>query len=151
MKVSDRDSSNDQPAVAPHGDGRLVSSFRYALSGIRYVVRSQRNARIHLAISGGVIALGLWLGLSWSEWAIVCVTIALVLMAEMFNTVAETVTDLVTDCYHPLAKLAKDTAAGTVLIAAVISVVVGLLVLGPHLAERLASLLWIIGELFAAA
>ncbi|MGC8825951.1 MAG: diacylglycerol kinase family protein [Anaerolineae bacterium] len=128
------------PAVGveedPRGDRTLGSSFRWAFAGIWYVLRTQRSFRIHLLITAGVVVAGVWLGLNALEWAVIALTIALVLMAEMFNTVVETAIDMVTPRYHPLAKIAKDAAAGAVLLCAVIAVIVGLLVLGPHLVQR---------------
>jgi len=111
----------------------LVTSFKYAFSGVWHVLRTQRNARIHLSVGLLVIALGLWLGLSRTEWAIIILTIGLVFAAESFNTVAEAAVDLATSEYHPLAKIAKDVAAGAVLLTAMTAVVVGLLILGPPL------------------
>jgi diacylglycerol kinase (ATP) len=111
----------------------LLTSFRHAFSGVWYVVRTQRNARIHLTVALVVIALGLWLGLSYTEWAVIVLTIGLVLAAEAFNTVAEAVVDLATAERHPLAKIAKDVAAGAVLLMAITAVLVGLLILGPPL------------------
>jgi len=111
----------------------LLTSFRHAFSGVWYVVRTQRNARIHLTVALVVIALGLWLGLSYTEWAVIVLTIGLVLAAEAFNTVAEAAVDLATAERHPLAKIAKDVAAGAVLLMAITAVVVGLLILGPPL------------------
>jgi len=111
----------------------LLTSFRHAFSGVWYVLRTQRNARIHLTVALVVIALGLWLGLSYAEWAIIVLTIGMVLAAESFNTVAEAVVDLATAERHPLAKIAKDVAAGAVLLMAITAVVVGLLILGPPL------------------
>jgi diacylglycerol kinase len=111
----------------------FVTSFIYAFSGLYYMIRTQRNARIHLAIGGMVVGLGLWLRLSRIEWAIIILTIGMVLAAEAFNTVAEAAVDLSTAHYHPLAKIAKDVAAGAVLLTAIIAVVVGLLILGPPL------------------
>lgn len=111
----------------------LARSFRYAWLGIVNVLRSQRNARIHLVI--GMLALGtsLALRLSPANLAIVVVCVTLVITAEMMNTVIEAVVDLVTEDYHALAKVAKDVAAGTVLVTACGSAVVGLLVIGPPL------------------
>lgn len=128
------------PAENPRGDGRLSSSFRCAFAGIAHVLRSQRNARIHLGVTAAVALLGWWLRLTYTEWAIIALTVAVVLVAEMLNTAAEAAIDLVTDHYHPLAKVAKDVAAGAVLTAAIIAVIVGLLVLGPHLIQRVAPL-----------
>jgi diacylglycerol kinase len=86
------------------------------------------------------VALGLWLGLSATDWAIIALTIGLVLAAESFNTVAELTVDLATTEYHLLAKIAKDVAAGAVLLMAIIAVVVGLLILGPPLWQALQTL-----------
>lgn len=112
---------------------KLATSFKYAFAGLWHVVRTQRNARIHLSVALGVIVVGLWLGLSRTEWAIIALTIGLVLAAESFNTVAEAAVDLATAEQHPLAKIAKDVAAGAVLLMAMTAVVVGLLILGPPL------------------
>jgi diacylglycerol kinase len=111
----------------------LLTSFRYAFAGLWYLLRTQRNARIHVSISLVIVALGLWLGLSTTQWAVIALTIGVVLVAESFNTVIEVIVDLVTEEYHPLAKIAKDAAAGAVLLMAMISVVIGLLILGPPL------------------
>ena len=115
----------------------LLQSFRYAFTGLWYVLRSQRNARIHLIAALAVTAMGLWLRLDALRWAVLTLTIALVFFAEMVNTVAEAIVDLVTEEYRPLAKVAKDVSAGAVLVTAMASVVVGLLVLGPPLLTRL--------------
>jgi diacylglycerol kinase len=123
-----------------HRSNRLAS-FKYALAGIWHVVRTQPNARIHLVIASVVVVLGIWLGLSITEWAIITLAIGLVLVAEAFNTVAEALVDLATAEYHPLAKIAKDVSAGAVLLMAVAAVVVGILILGPPLWRVLLSIL----------
>jgi diacylglycerol kinase (ATP) len=115
---------------------RLVTSFRYAFSGLHYLLRTQPNARIHVAITVGVVVLGLWLGLSWSDWAVIAVTTGLVFVAEALNTALEAVVDLASPERHPLAATAKDVAAGAVTLAALVAVIVGLLVLGPLLWAR---------------
>ena len=118
----------------------FLASFGYAFSGLWHVLRTQRNARIHIAITLVVAALGLHLGLSLTEWAIIVLTIGTVLAAESFNTVAELAVDLATTEYHPLAKIAKDVAAGAVLLMAITAVVVGLLILVPPLWKELATI-----------
>ncbi|NLE45009.1 MAG: diacylglycerol kinase family protein [Chloroflexi bacterium] len=115
----------------------LLDSFRFAFAGLWYVLRTQRNVRVHLAITAGVIAVGVWLGLSLTQWAVLALTVGFVLVSEVLNTVAETLVDLVSPGYHPLAKVVKDVTAGAVLLAAVVSVVVGLLILGRPLVERI--------------
>jgi diacylglycerol kinase len=117
----------------------LGASFGYALSGLWYAVRTQLNMRIHLSVSVAVLALGLYVGLDWTQWAVLVLTIGAVLIAEMFNTVAEAALDAATPYYHPLIKIAKDVAAGAVLLTALLSILVGLMILGPPLCARIAS------------
>jgi len=114
----------------------IFESFRFAFSGLWYALRTQRNTRIHLTITAAVVVLGFFLELSYVQWAVVTLTIGFVLVSEMLNTVAETLVDLTSPGYHPLAKIVKDVTAGAVLLAAIVSIVVGLLVLGPPLWER---------------
>ena len=111
----------------------LLSSFHYAFQGIGHAFRTQANLRIHTIIALAVIVIGLWLRLSQIEWAIVVVTMMIVFAAELFNTAIEATLDRVSSEHHPLAKVAKDAAAGAVLIAAIGAVIVGLLILGPKL------------------
>jgi len=112
--------------------GRLFS-FKYAFSGLRYVVRSQRNAWIHAAITIGVLILAVLLKISLVEWGILLLAIGLVWTAEIFNTALEALVDLASPNTHPLAKIAKDTSAAAVLFSAIISVLIGLVILLPPL------------------
>ena len=114
----------------------ILESFRFAFSGLWHALRTQRNTRIHLSIAAAVVALGVWLNLPFTQWAILTLTVGFVLVGEMLNTMAETLVDLISPGYHPLAKIVKDVTAGAVLLTAIISVIVGLLVLGPPLWER---------------
>lgn len=108
----------------------IVESFRFAFAGLWYALRTQRNTRIHLIIAAAAIALGAWLNLSLTQWAVLTLTIGFVLVSEMLNTVAETLVDMISPDYHPLAKIIKDVAAGAVLLTTIVSVIIGLLVLG---------------------
>ncbi len=117
-----------------------AKSFGYALAGIGYVLRSQHNAWIHAAINVAAVVLALWLGASSLEWALLVLAMMAVWVAELVNTAVEAVVDLSIDEPSPLARRAKDVAAGAVLVAAVGAVLVGLLVLGPPLWARLATL-----------
>jgi diacylglycerol kinase len=114
----------------------ILESFRFAFSGLRYVLDTQRNARAHLIIALLVVFLGLWLNLSTTQWAVLSLTIGFVFVSEMVNTVAETLVDLVSPGYHPLAKIVKDVTAAAVLLAAIVSVLVGLLILGPPMWDK---------------
>jgi diacylglycerol kinase len=121
--------------VLPSSPSReaFLRSFVYAWAGLVYAIRTQRNARVHALIGAAAIILGVLLRISPVEFAMIFVAITLVFIAEMFNTVAEACIDLVTREYHPLAKIAKDVAAGAVLLNAILSVIIGILVFGPHL------------------
>jgi len=102
-----------------------------------HVLRTQPNAWIHATATVCVIALGVWLGLNWIEWAILVLTMGLVWTAEFFNTALEAMVDLATPEIHPLAKVSKDVGAAAVLASAMAAVLVGLFILGPHLLTRL--------------
>ena len=117
---------------------RQLKSFRYAFEGIGYVFRTQRNAQIHLVIVAIVLVLAAWLEIPLLDFALIVLTIGLVLGAEFLNTALEAVVDLASPEKHPLAKIAKDVGAGAVLLLAFIAVVIGLLLLGPPLMDRLA-------------
>jgi|YNPNPStandDraft_1061719.scaffolds.fasta_scaffold23840_3 diacylglycerol kinase (ATP) len=119
-----------------HSSNRL-DSFRHAFAGCWYVLRTQRNAWIHAAISLMVIGVGLWLRLTPAEWAVIVLAMGGVWASEFINTALEAVVDLASPDIHPLAKAGKDVAAGAVLVGAGTAVVVGLLILGPPLLARL--------------
>ncbi len=128
----------EQRETAKKARGRqhpFLRSFGYAFEGIYYTLRTQRNMRVHLGIGLVAAGMGLWLGLSQAEWAVLLVMMALVYTLEMINTVVEALVDLVTDRFHPLAKIAKDVAAGAVLVSAIFAVGVGLVLFGPRLVQ----------------
>lgn len=128
---------NDPVPAQPRPRITLARSFYFAFAGLSYLFRTQRNARLELLIALVVCALGWWLKLTRVEWAVLVVMIALVLILEGLNTALEAVVDLTSPEIHPLAKTAKDLAAGMVLVAAIASVIVGLLILAPPLVARL--------------
>lgn len=104
-----------------------LNGFRYAIEGVVHVLRTQRHMRFHFLTLVMVLIVSLIFKLSREEVLVLLFTITLVLMAEMFNTAIEAAVDLVTQTYHPLAKFAKDIAAGAVLIATVNALAVGFL------------------------
>jgi diacylglycerol kinase (ATP) len=116
---------------------RRLLSFRYAFQGWWYVLRTQRNAWIHAIITLAVLALAIWLRLARLEWAVLILIITAVWMAEFMNTALETLVNLVSPDYHPLAKIAKDVGSAAVLLGALGAVLIGLLILGPPLWARL--------------
>lgn len=108
----------------------LLRSFGYAIEGIWHVLRTQRNMKVHLAATLLVVAVGLFLRLSLTDWVAVSFAIFFVLAAECANTAIEAIIDLLSPNPHPLAKIAKDCAAGAVLLAALNSLVVAYFVFG---------------------
>jgi len=117
----------------------LFRSFGFAFAGISYLIRTQRNVRIELAIGVVVLIVGAWVVVTPVEWAVLVLTIAFVLAMEALNTAIELAVTLASPERHPLAKAAKDVSAAMVLIAALASVIVGAIVLGPRLASILVS------------
>ncbi|GEP18655.1 diacylglycerol kinase family protein [Pediococcus argentinicus] len=108
-----------------------IQSFQHALRGLVEVFKTERNFRFHLLIGIFVMILGIIFKLSVVEWAIIIGCIGAVLIAEIFNTVAETLVNLACEGkYHPLAKRAKDLAAGGVLTSGIIAAIIGLIVFG---------------------
>ncbi|MCX5687542.1 MAG: diacylglycerol kinase [Candidatus Omnitrophica bacterium] len=103
----------------------LADSFNAAIEGFVYVFKSQRNMRLHFLIGLLAVLLGILLNFTYIEVMVLCLTIAFVLFAEMFNTAIEYTVDLVSQEYHPLARIVKDIGAGAVLLSAITAVVIG--------------------------
>lgn len=120
----------------------LLISFKYAWAGLSYAFITQRNFRIHTVIGSLAIALGIFLKLDLVEIAVIGLTIGLVLALELLNTAIESVVDLtVKQSYHELAKIAKDCAAGAVLVSALTAVFIAGSLLLPPLVTRIHSIL----------
>ncbi len=115
----------------------LFDSFKYALSGIGYTLKTQRNMRLHVAVGFMVFISGIYLNISTGELALLVIVASMVVVAEMFNTAVESTIDLYSRQRHPLAKIAKDVAAAAVLVSAISAAVVGLLILGPPFFDKL--------------
>lgn len=118
-----------------------IVSFCNAFAGFWYVVRTQKNAWIHLLATILVILISFWLWIEPVQWALIFICIGLVWFAEFINTALEAVVDLASPQKHPLAKVGKDVGAAAVLIAAIASTIIGVLVLGPPLIEKIGKLL----------
>ncbi len=122
--------------TSPRRSKSLLESFNFAFEGIVHVMRAERNLRIHFAIALGVIIAAVAFDVTRLELVALLLAIAFVLIAEMLNSALEAVVDLITPDLAPLAKIAKDVAAGAVLIATVTAVAVGYLVFSGAVAER---------------
>ena len=107
---------------------KLIDSFNYAIDGIIYALRTQRNMRIHFIVALIILSACFVYDISKIEFIILAITITMVIAAELVNTAIESAIDLSTNYYHPLAKIAKNTAAGAVLITAINSVLVGYII-----------------------
>ena len=115
-----------------------IASFGHAFHGWAYVIRNEKNAWIHAVITTLVMIVGIWLNIPLHDWAILILVIAMVWAAEFFNTSIEAVVDLASPMHHPLAKVGKDVGAAAVLISACAAVLIGLIILGPPLLNRMA-------------
>lgn len=129
----------DQPPRPPKPSSvfaRILQSFYFAFCGLGYLFRTQRNARIELVIGATACGLGFWFRITTTEWCVLVLTIAIVLILEGLNTALEAAVDLASPQVHPLAKTAKDVAAAMVLLAAIASIVIGVLIFGARLWKR---------------
>jgi len=142
--------SEDVPTSLPHEvktatsesawkvAGNLPASFRYAAHGIVYSLLSQRNFRIHLFMGALVFGMAIWLKLSINHLSVLVLTVTAVLVLELLNTAIEAVVDLaIGRRYHPLARIAKDCSAASVLVASISSVIIASLLLLPPLLIQL--------------
>jgi diacylglycerol kinase (ATP) len=119
----------------------IIESFNYAFEGIIHVLRTQRNLRIHFAIAAAVIVFALIVNVTKLELIALLISITFVLISEMLNSAVEAAIDIATTSFDPMAKLAKDVAAGAVLIASTNAVAVGYLVFAGKVADRSSHLL----------
>lgn len=110
---------------------RFLRSFVFAYAGIRSALKSEQNIRFHVTAAIIVVAAGFWTGLSAAEWMVVVLLIGGMLAFELFNSSMERIVDLASPDLHPLAKQAKDMAAGAVLVFAIASAIIGLLIFLP--------------------
>jgi diacylglycerol kinase (ATP) len=119
----------------------LLDSFNFAVEGIIHVLRTQRNMRIHFLAAVAVLVAGLAIGVSKLELIALLLAIAFVFITEMINSALEQAVDVATTSFDPLAKLAKDIAAGAVLIATVNAIAIGYLVFSGEISDRSSRLL----------
>jgi diacylglycerol kinase len=120
-----------------------LQSIQYALDGIKYVLVTQQNARVHAFFTLAVFILGFLFRINKVEWITLLLTVGLVWSAELFNTAVEVMVDLISPEQHIAAKICKDVSAGSVLVAALISILVGLLIFGPPLWDWVSGIFWL--------
>jgi len=119
----------------------LLESFNFAFEGVIHVLRTQRNLRIHFAIAAAVLIAAVAVGVGRLELMVLLIAISFVLIAEMINSALEAGIDVATTSFDPLAKLAKDVAAGAVLIATVNAVAIGYLIFSDKIVNRSSRLI----------
>lgn len=119
-----------------------VQRVNLAIEGVIYAVKTERHMRYHLFTALAALILGLVLNISRNEFILLCMAIVLVLATEMLNTAIETIVDMISEEYHPLAKNAKDVASGVVLIASIGALILGYLILYPAFKEAVLSGHW---------
>lgn len=117
------------------GIGRLFKSFKYALDGLRYAFKYEQNLLVHIVATVLVIIFGFLFKISLGEWLVLVLIIGMVIATELINTSIEATIDLCTSEIHPLAKVAKDTAASAVLVFAFTAVIIGLIIFVPKIIE----------------
>ena len=129
--------STNPDEFSPITSKSRLSSLRYALAGWLYMLRYQKNVRVQIVATLLVFAVGLWVGLNPVEWSILILTITINWMAEFFNAALEAVVNLASPGIHPMARVGKDVAAATALLAAVAAAIIGTLILLPPLLEKI--------------
>lgn len=112
---------------------RFYKSFKFAWNGIFQSFKTERNFQIHVYISSIMIILGFYLEFTIVDWIVILFLIGGMLALELMNTAIEHVVDLITEDYNPIAKAAKDAAAGAVLVYAILSVIIGVILLVRHI------------------
>ncbi len=128
MNMISRDERKKQKGLK-----KFLHSFEYPIKGLRYAYRNEQNLAVDVGISILVLIASFIFKLSLTEWVVVVFTIGAVLSLELVNTAIEAVVDLVTEEYHPLAKVAKDTAAAAIFVIAVVAAIVGVIIFLPKI------------------
>ncbi|MDN5321774.1 MAG: diacylglycerol kinase [Clostridia bacterium] len=118
---------------------KFLSGFNFALQGIIYCIQNERHMRFHIFAAAIALLFGWYLNISGMEWLILVFSITLVIVLEMINSAIENTIDMFTNEYHPLAEVAKNVAAGAVLVAALNALVVGAVVFLPKLFNFLSN------------
>ena len=122
-----------KPGTSSSSRYKVFESFRWAFTGLAYAFRTQPNFRFHLVAALVISVVAASLHVSATAWAVLVLTMGSVLVVELLNSAIESIVDLMSPEYHPLAKIVKDLAAGAVLFVAITAILVGLFILGPPL------------------
>ena len=126
MNMISRDERKKQKGIK-----KFINSFSYPIKGLKYAYRNEQNLAVDVGMAILVLIAGFIFKLNATEWVVVVFTIGAVLSLELINSSIEAAVDLVTEEYHPLAKVAKDTSAAAVFVIAIVAVIVGLIIFLP--------------------
>ena len=132
MNMISRDERKQQKGIK-----KFLNSFTYPIKGLKYAYRNEQNLAFDVGMALVVTILGFILKINKYEWLVLVITIGLMLSFELINTAIEATVDLVTQEYHPLAKVAKDTSAAAVFVFAIVSIIVGLIIFLPKIVNLL--------------
>jgi diacylglycerol kinase (ATP) len=128
----------------------LIKSFSFALRGLKYCIKNERNIRVHIVVAIFVLTFSFIFELNRSEYAILVISIFFVITTELINTSIETIVNLETSCYDNLARFSKDIAAGAVFVSSICSIIVGLLLfLKPEKLSRVMQMIFTTPTLFS--
>lgn len=117
------------------GIGRFINSINYSMAGLRYAYKNEQSMTIHVSITAVIIIFGIVLHISRLEWVICIFLLGIIMATELINTALEAVVDLITQDYHPLAKIAKDTASAAVFVFSFVAAIIGGLIFIPHIID----------------
>lgn len=120
---------------------RFLKSFKYSFEGIIYAYTKEQSMTIHLTITAFVIMAGIIYQISYTEWLMCILIISIIIATELLNTAIEAVVDLTCPTIHPLAKIAKDTASGAVLIYSIAAFIMGIMIFLPHVIKTLEAII----------
>ena len=140
-EISETSSINPEDYAAKISRNRWTS-LNYALAGWLYMLRRQKNTRIMSVVSIAIFIIGLWLGISRIEWALLIVVITIVWLAEFINAGIEAAIDIAAPDIHPMAQVGKDVASAAVLLGVLSSVLVGILILAPPFLAKFGIILF---------
>jgi diacylglycerol kinase len=121
MELKDKKEKNCEVKHKPRGIHRFINSFKYSFDGLKYAYTNEQSLTIHIIFSVIVLVTGLIFEITEMQWALVLFAMALIIVAELLNTAIEATVDMVTEEFHPLAKVAKDCASAAVFIASLVA------------------------------
>lgn len=127
--------SKDKVKVKPkkYGVKRFLNSWKYSFDGLKYAYTHEQSLLLHITLSLVAIALGLYFKITGTQWILLLLVMSILMITELLNTAVEATVDLVTDKFHPMAKVAKDCGSAAALIGTLLATIVAGYVFLPHI------------------